>query len=260
MNPEAEAVIAAARAARARLILANLRLVSYCAKQHALTTCIPFEDMVQEGILGLLRAVEKYDPERGFRFSTYATWWIQQFIMRSIADRGRVIRIPVHIADKLRRLRKKTRRLTNRIGRPPTADQLAREIGCDIAEVNFLLSVETEVRSLDGSNDPDTQRTHIRSSGRNESPVKLVEHAELKDAIEKVLNSLTPRSRKVLILRFGLLGNKPRTLEQVGRRIGVSRERVRQIEKKALEQIAGTYRGEVLRPFAHQPTDDHERT
>jgi RNA polymerase nonessential primary-like sigma factor len=225
--------------------------VIHWAKKHELATSIPLEDLVQEGILGLFRAIDKYDPERGFRFSTYATWWINQSISRAIQNTGRTVRVPSHMFGRLRKLKRKRRRLANRLQRFPDEVELARELGWDISDVCLLLHVERDTKSLDQSSD---------DSGKNgfgwrlRSPIKspdaTAEQMELQRIISKVLKTLDERSRHILILRYGLNGRRPRTLEQVGEKYGVTRERIRQIEKRALEKISSGPRGALLREYA----------
>jgi RNA polymerase primary sigma factor len=244
-------VIESGAEARHQLVMSNIRLVIHSAKQFTVLTPMPLDDLVQEGILGLLRAVEKYDPERGFRFSTYATYWIYQSITRAIEAKGRIIRLPSNISRQMHQLRRKRRRLTLHLNRAPTAEELARDLGLKLAEVNFLLSIQNDAISFSGcEGNPDGVPISRQLRSRLESPPAQFERAELKDIIEKlVLATLSPRSSRVLVLRFGLFGTKRRTLEQIGLKLSITKERVRQIEKKTLKKVAQSYRAKVLRPF-----------
>ncbi len=255
-SEQRQQIIETGAVARTRLILSNIRLVVHFAKQHVEMTSIPLDDLIQEGILGLFRAVEKWEPDRGFRFSTYASWWISQCISRAIADRGRMIRVPLHVIDRIVTLRKKRRKLLAATGRDPSEEELARELGWSLVDVFFILRIQQDAQSLDDSKNDDTRlRLHERIPSRNDSPTANAEKRELSSVIGQVLDTLDKRSRKILIMRFGLMGRKPRTLEQVGRKFGITRERIRQIEKKALQRIASTYRAKPLKPYL--PEEDN---
>jgi RNA polymerase primary sigma factor len=249
-------VVDVADAARAQLVLHNIRLVIHYANKHRELTDMPLDDLIQEGILGLFRAIEKWEPERGYRFATYASWWIMQSLSRAIADRGRLIRIPVHIKEQLSLLRKRRRKLSLALGRQPSEAELARELGWGIAEINLLDRLQRDVQSLDVADDGPTEKQLRRIPSRIESPVRSVEREELKALITRLLDTLDSRSRAILVFRFGLLGNKRRTLEQIGKRFKVTRERIRQIEKRALQKIAGSYRAKPLRVYMESMDDD----
>jgi RNA polymerase sigma factor (sigma-70 family) len=260
---ERDRIIEAGDLARAQLIMSNIRLVIHYAKQQAGMTSLSVDDLVQEGILGLFRAVEKYDPERGFRFSTYATWWINQYIARAIEITGRTIRIPSNVLGRLHELQKKRRRLAIALRRKPASQELAYELGWPVADVEFLLGIEHDVRSLDNelpSSDGDTLRHRVRSPV--ESPTKAAERHELERIVRRVLETLDRRSARILALRFGLNGRSPQTLERIAKKFGVTRERVRQIEKQALEKISRGTRRSLLRPFVEDDEtphgDDHD--
>jgi RNA polymerase sigma factor (sigma-70 family) len=243
-------LVASGQAARAQLVLSNIRLVIHYAKHHAKLTTIPMEDLVQDGIIGLFRAIDKYDPERGFRFSTYASWWVNQSISRSIVSTGRTVRIPNHMLARLVRLQRKQRRLGNRLHRHPTSKELADELGWDVSDVELLLQIQLDTYSLDSDQGKIESNRNTRwFQSAPESPSAELERRELGRIVEHVLATLDKRSRRVLTLRFGLLGNKPRTLEQIGKSFKLTRERIRQIEKKALERLEARPRGELLRQF-----------
>lgn len=237
--------------AKATLILSNIRLVNHAATKFSRVTLIPFEDLVQEGILGLFRAVEKYDPERGFRFSTYATWWINQRISRSICNTGRTVRIPVHMMKQLRKLKRKRRSLRDELGRKPFPSELSKELGLELSEIALLTQIAKDAMQLDVSKSPaefNTDRRGLRS--RPVSPESQAEQKELKGIVEDSLEMLDERSKMIVTKRFGLDGKKPKTLKQLGKHLGITRERVRQIQKRALEKISqGEHRGELREYF-----------
>lgn len=248
---ENDPLISAGMEARGRLILSNIRLVHDRVDRFESITSLAREDLVQEGILGLFRAVEKFEPERGFRFGTYATWWIDQKITRLIADKGQLIRIPVHIQRKLTELKRRQRELEVRFGRKPTTTELARELGDTVPEVEFLQAVRSEILSsndeavIDGL----SQRASTGRSHRFDRPEEHLELQELKELIGATIGSLDKRRQKILKWRFGLDGKAPRTLEQIGERLGVTRERIRQLEKSALKKLAQTQMGLSLRVY-----------
>ncbi len=249
---ELQHIIGSGESAKAKLILSNVRLVIHCAKKHTSRTTLPLEDLVQEGILGLFRAADKYDPERGFKFSTYATWWVNQCIQRAIETTGRTVRVPSHMFARLRDLRRKRKQLKSKLRRRPSTVELARELGWDLSDVSLLLQIERDTKSLDQPTSGESGDNGLarRMPSRTESPVVAAERKELRRIVAKVLSTLDERARHILILRFGLNGKKPRTLEQVGKKFGVTRERIRQIEKRALEKISGGSRGAILREYA----------
>ncbi len=250
-NEEFVEILESGQKAREELILSNIRLVFACANRFTTTLSMSKDDLVQEGIIGLFRATERYNPEQGYRFSTYATWWINQSIQRALVDRGHCIRVPVHVSDKIKRLAITARKLALRYGRTPTANELADELGYEIGAINFLLQIKQEARYLKSAHDANYESTVLSLTQKYiEAPDAHLEREELKELVEIALKSLDARIRRILIYRFGLLGNKPRTLEQVGRKLGITRERVRQIEKKALLRIASSWRAGILRPYA----------
>lgn len=251
LNDEEGNVNAIAQRARAQLILANLRLVIHCAKRHAHTTTIPLEDLVQDGICGLFRAIEKFEPERGFKFSTYATWWIDQCIRRSIELTGRTVRVPSNVSSRIRELQRKRHKMKASLGRRPSSSELAAELGWRHEVVNLVLDAERDIISLEVPTRTDgvggTLSSRLRSKA--ESPFAQAEQNELSQIIHNALSKLDVRSRQILVLRFGLDGKRSRTLESVGKRFGITRERVRQIEKRALQRICTRPCGAVLRQY-----------
>jgi RNA polymerase sigma factor (sigma-70 family) len=254
-------IVESGRKAREELILSNIRLVFSCAKAFTETTSLAFDDLVQEGILGLLRAVDRYDPEKGFRFSTYATWWINQSIGRALNNDGHIIRVPSHVLARIRQLNRKKRRLSQRLRREPSARELAHELGWEIKKVNFLLQIKKDAQPIqDVLEGRAESKQRAPLFAKSEPPTRAVEREELKSVVSHVLSSLDARAQRILVYRFGLLGEKPRTLQQVGRRLGITRERVRQIEKKALQRIAHSGHGRELRPYATGGTDGDGRS
>jgi RNA polymerase primary sigma factor len=235
---ELENSIRDAQLAREELILANTRLVVSIARRY-LGCGIPFLDLIQEGNLGLMRAVEKFDPRRGFRFSTYATWWIRQGISRSIAENGRTIRIPVHMHERLRHLYEKTRELEQQLGRPPSLLELAGELGINVHKLRWLVQVAQTPISLDSpvSEDNANDLGVVVEDTSAPNPSQVASDNLLKDCMDQALASLSPREARVLRMRFGLGQERAYTLEEVGQKFGLTRERIRQIESKALRQL-----------------------
>jgi RNA polymerase primary sigma factor len=236
--------------ARDYLIKANTRLVVSIARKY-IGHGVPFLDLIQEGNLGLIRAVEKYDYRRGFRFSTYATWWIRQSITRSIADQSRTIRVPVHMADRLRQLYKTTQELEQELGRSPNVDELAVQLEMDTDKVQWMLQVAQPTVSLEmpvGDEDDSDFGMYVEDE-TSPSPAQIVYQNMLRERVDQVLATLSPREARILRLRFGLDQDRPYTLEEVGQKFGLTRERIRQIEGKALRHLRQPCVARLLREY-----------
>ena len=247
---ELEKFIEDGQLAREHIIKANTRLVVSIAKRY-IGQGVPLLDLIQEGNLGLMKAVEKYEYRRGFRFSTYATWWIRQTITRAIADQGRTIRLPVHMTDRIRQLFRASREIEQAMGRPPTPEELADKMQVSAQKILWLQQVSWTPLSLESpvGDEEDSELGMFVEDELTPTPSQVVYQNMLRERVDQVLATLPPREARILRMRFGLDDNHPYTLEEVGAKFGLTRERIRQIEGKALRRLRHPFRARQLREY-----------